>query len=231
MNNIFFVLIAFLSCNCLSELVAQTQINSKGTFYINAKLAKKNFLHSDQLTRTLSPNDRGYYGGSGIGYYVSKAIAIETGLEYYSYYFFTPFDISDDPDYDAMRYSVMSIPASIRYDFYSKPKFNVYAKYSIGIDYRLSLNEAYNGDLPNPNNATRDASENTTTLSTGIEAGFDYRILENIRLGTFINLNYASSDSATLQYEKLNINQESFTEQLRLNNTHFGFGLELKLDI
>lgn len=200
----------------------------ESNWYLSARVAKKNFVHSNNLTATLSPPDRGYYGGIGLGTYISPNVAVETGIEYYSFVLSVPFSSTQENTlYGMMRYNLISIPMSIRYDFYKRNNLQFYAKVSLSVDVKHDDNSLSSSEKENV--STIDLSEDKLLLNAGIEAGADYRLTNNLRIGAFANWTYAFNDAYTLEYNKYDASQP-YTQYIPLNNKHFGFGLELKLD-
>lgn len=201
----------------------------ESSWYLSTRFAKKNFLHSDRLARTLSPPDRGYYGGYCFGQYLNSKLALELGLQYYTFMYSTPFEVAEDPDYGMMRYELLSFPLSVRYDLIRNERIRFYGKATLSVDKRISSKEAFRGS--GENLATFDISDNDLSFNAGVETGIDFRIFRTIRLGAFLNWTQAFQNAVSLEYTKIDSFQQPYMEQILLNNTHLGFGIELKVDL
>ena len=231
-----FLLVIALSISATAQDKTQnpndTNVNThaqESNWYLSIRLSKKNFLHSNRLAATLSPPDRGYYGGYCFGHYLNSKLAIELGLQYYTFMYSAPFEVAENPDYGMMRYELLSFPLSVRYDIIRNERIRFYGKATLSADKRISSKEVFLGS--GENLATVDISDNDLSFNADVETGIDFRIFRTIRLGAFLNWTQAFQDAVTLEYSKIDSSQQPFIEQILLNNTHLGFGIELKIDL
>jgi len=181
----------------------------------------------DPLSRIIVKSFIHKYSSIYLGHYIKERLAIEFGAEYYSMLFSTPANL--DPNVVGFRggfQEVISVPFALRYDLIQKNRFIVYGKGVISTDFKAP------GRLPSDGffgiRLGQETGRDKLLLNAGLETGIDVKLFKGLHLGLQGKYNYAFNQLTNIRYPKSFAENEYVFEDIKIRNSYFSWGVELK---
>ena len=192
----------------------------KTPWYVGVRYGNKSYIYNDDLTKDLVSANTNKYQSISVGHYIKQKMAFEFGLEYSEFVFSTPFG---NNSFGSQQQKVLSAPFALRYDLIQTDRLSLYGKGVFSTDFRILSQNPFT-----TSGTGFVTDENNLLLSTGIEAGLDFRIFSGVNLGVVGKYNHAFSRTALVQFPELSAQNEIIFRDINLKNTYFSWGVELK---